>query len=134
MKSGEPARHRPAPWAGLSRGGRVCVQKHFSIPSEQVCVRRRLILKLSKCKVDELKGKNEGIYVNSYQLVEFSFSFLSILVPSLLNCSGIKQTKALKSIVALYELNLAFFLLLLGAYLHARSLFNSGEEVASWQK
>jgi len=36
-------------------------------------------------------------------------------MPILLNCSGMKQTKSLKFIVALYELNLAFFLLLHGS-------------------
>jgi hypothetical protein len=35
-----------------------------------------------------------------------------MLMPILLNCYGMKQTKSLKSIVALYELNLALFLLL----------------------
>jgi hypothetical protein len=42
-------------------------KKTFRFPSEKVCVRRRLILKLSECEGCELKGKNEVIYVNSFQ-------------------------------------------------------------------
>jgi hypothetical protein len=54
-------------------------------------------------------------YVNFYQWVEFSFSVLCILMLLPLNCFGINQSKQLKSIVPLYELKLAFFLLLYGS-------------------